>query len=75
MRKIIFASLRIAAAVALVTRNLAKEEYENIAMFDVVKDDTQPFIVRSNTISVTALGTEFNVSAYSEYENVNATLL
>lgn len=45
------------------------------AMFDVVKNDRQPFTVRSGAVAVTALGTEFNVSAYSEEENVKATLL
>lgn len=45
------------------------------AMFDVVKNDKQPFTVRSGAVAVTALGTEFNVSAYSEEENVRATLL
>lgn len=45
------------------------------ALFDVVKNDRQPFIVRSGTVSVTALGTRFDVSAYSEDENVKATLL
>lgn len=45
------------------------------AMFDVVKNDRQPFTVRTGAVAVTALGTEFNVSAYSEEENVKATLL
>lgn len=45
------------------------------AMFDVVKNDRQPFTVRSGAVAVTALGTEFNVSAYSEEENIKATLL
>lgn len=45
------------------------------ANFKVKKNPEQPFIVRSNTVSVTALGTEFNVSAYSENDEIVATLL
>ena len=45
------------------------------ALFDVVKNDRQPFIVKSGTVSVTALGTEFNVTAYGEEDEVKATLL
>lgn len=45
------------------------------ASFDVMKNERQPFIVRSGAVSVTALGTEFNVSAYSEDEDIKATLL
>ena len=45
------------------------------ADFKVSKDARHPFVVKSSTMSVTALGTEFNISAYSENGNMTATLI
>lgn len=45
------------------------------ANFKVKKNAGQPFIVRSSTMSVTALGTEFNVRAYADDRDMEATLL
>lgn len=45
------------------------------ANFKVQKNPKKPFIVRSGDLSVTALGTEFNVNAYPENEDIEATLL
>ena len=45
------------------------------ANFKVKKNAEQPFIVRSSTMSVTALGTEFNVKAYADDQDMEATLL
>ena len=45
------------------------------ATFSVAKDPKHPFIVKSADLQVTALGTEFNVSAYPEEHNVYASLL
>lgn len=45
------------------------------ANFKVKKNAEQPFIVRSSTMSVTALGTEFNVRAYADDRDMEATLL
>lgn len=45
------------------------------ANFKVQKDPAKPFIVRSANMSVTALGTEFNVSAYPEDGDIVATLI
>lgn len=45
------------------------------ANFKVRKNPDQPFIVKSSTMSVTALGTEFNLSAYPENDKVIATLI
>lgn len=45
------------------------------ANFKVKPNPEKPFIVRSNTLSVTALGTEFNVAAYSDKNKIVATLL
>ena len=39
------------------------------------KNPEKPFIVRSGTVAVTALGTEFNVCAYPESDEIIATLL
>lgn len=45
------------------------------ANFKVKKDPEKPFIVRSGSMAVTALGTEFNVGAYPESNEIVATLL
>lgn len=45
------------------------------ANFKVKPDKQHPFIVKSNDFQITALGTEFNVSAYPEYPILEATLL
>lgn len=45
------------------------------ANFKVKKNPEQPFIVKSTTMSVTALGTEFNVMAYPENGEIVATLI
>ena len=43
--------------------------------FQVMKNPDKPFIVRSANLSVTALGTEFDVRAYPEEDEIIATLL
>lgn len=45
------------------------------ANFKVIHNPTQPFIVKSNDFQVTALGTEFNVSAYPGNTDLKATLI
>ena len=45
------------------------------ANFKVRKNPDKPFIVKSTTVSVTALGTEFNVNAYPENSEIVASLL
>lgn len=45
------------------------------ANFKVKPDKEHPFIVKSNDFQVTALGTEFNVSAYPENAEIAATLI
>ncbi|MFV0483887.1 MAG: FecR family protein [Bacteroidales bacterium] len=45
------------------------------AHFDVAKNPKKPFIVKSSNLSVTALGTKFNVRAYPEDEYITATLI
>lgn len=39
---------------------------EGEAYFDVFKDEQRPFVVKNADVSVTALGTSFNVKAYEE---------
>lgn len=45
------------------------------ANFKVKRNTSQPFIVKSGTMIVTALGTEFNVAAYPEDNEMTATLI
>ena len=45
------------------------------ADFKVKHDKEHPFIVKSSDFQVTALGTEFNVTAYPDEEEVTATLI
>lgn len=45
------------------------------ANFKVKPDKKKPFIVKTDGFQVTALGTEFNVSAYAEEKDVCATLI
>lgn len=45
------------------------------ACFKVKPDKEHPFIVKSDKFHVTALGTEFNVNAYPENEEITATLI
>lgn len=45
------------------------------ANFKVAHDKKHPFIVKTNDMQVTALGTEFNVSAYPDDHNVESTLI
>lgn len=45
------------------------------ANFRVEPDKKHPFIVKTNDFQITALGTEFNVNAYPENDELIATLL
>jgi transmembrane sensor len=48
---------------------------EGEAYFKVKHDSEHPFVVHAGNISVRALGTEFNVSAYPGDEHIEATLI
>jgi len=48
---------------------------EGEAYFEVNKDKARPFIVKTNDISVEALGTKFDVKAYPDDNYVMATLM
>lgn len=45
------------------------------ANFKVKSDKKKPFVVKTDDFQITALGTEFNVSAFAENKNVNALLI
>ena len=45
------------------------------AFFDVARNENLPFIVHANGMAVQALGTKFNVKAYSEETEVTAILV
>jgi len=45
------------------------------AYFEVSKEKTRPFIVKTNDISVEALGTSFDVKAYPDDNYIAATLI
>ncbi|WP_298555060.1 FecR domain-containing protein [uncultured Parabacteroides sp.] len=50
-------------------------ELDGEAYFDVRHNRDNPFVVRTKSMNVTVLGTEFNVSAYSGIEEFNIALL
>jgi transmembrane sensor len=45
------------------------------AFFDVTRDQTRPFIVRTSTINIKVYGTTFNVKAYKDDDVAEATLV
>jgi ferric-dicitrate binding protein FerR (iron transport regulator) len=45
------------------------------AYFEVAHDASKPFIVSKNDVSVTVLGTHFNVNAYDDESDIKITLL
>jgi len=45
------------------------------AYFDVAKDEEHPFIVHADKMNLEVLGTKFNVSHYSEDNNINTVLV
>lgn len=48
---------------------------EGEAYFDVIKDKSHPFIVHTSTMDIMVLGTTFNVRAYKDEKNTQATLV
>ena len=45
------------------------------AFFEVSKNKSKPFIVKTASLSVKVLGTKFNISAYSEDNDINTVLV
>jgi ferric-dicitrate binding protein FerR (iron transport regulator) len=50
-------------------------ELEGEGYFEVVKNTKKPFIVETENLNVTVLGTSFNVEAYSEDKLIRTTLV
>ncbi len=50
-------------------------QLEGEGYFKVAKDPHKPFIVKTSCLTIRALGTEFNVKAYSEDNKTEATLV
>lgn len=48
---------------------------EGEAFFDVVKDKTRPFVVKTSALSIRVLGTAFNVKSYQQDPTIEATLV
>ncbi|MFV0565955.1 MAG: FecR family protein [Flavobacteriaceae bacterium] len=48
---------------------------EGEAYFEVAEDKVHPFIVNTNQVSITVLGTKFNVSSYKEDTEINTVLV
>jgi transmembrane sensor len=45
------------------------------AFFDVVRDETRPFIIHTSAIDVKVLGTAFNVRSYDDEKNTETSLI
>nr|WP_068888687.1 FecR domain-containing protein [Pedobacter panaciterrae] len=52
-----------------------KVDLSGEAYFEVTKDKKHPFIVISNEQQVEVLGTHFNISSYTDEDNIKTTLL
>jgi len=57
------------------TRKERMVEISGEAYFEVSKDKTHPFIVKTSRAEILVLGTHFNVSAYPDDQNTTTTLL
>lgn len=54
--------------------NTRSVELKGEAFFDVVENKRKPFIVKTDQVDMTVLGTTFNVNAYSEKPAIQITL-
>ena len=57
-----------------------KENYREVilegeAFFEVERDETRPFIIRTGDISTTVLGTSFNIRAYAKSDNIEVAVV
>ena len=48
---------------------------EGEAYFEVVRDESNPFIIRSGNIITTVLGTSFNIKAHQESDNIQVAVV
>lgn len=65
-------SLKFPTTFAGVNREV---ELNGEAYFEVVKNNSMPFVVIVRQTKVTVLGTHFNINAYNDEQNINTTLL
>ncbi|MDR1200119.1 MAG: DUF4974 domain-containing protein [Tannerellaceae bacterium] len=49
-------------------------ELDGEAYFSVRRNESEPFIVNTNNLSVKVLGTQFNIKAYADEERITTTL-
>lgn len=54
---------------------LREVELTGEAFFDVVRDESRPFIIHTSTIDVKVLGTAFNVRSYANEKNTETSLI
>lgn len=57
------------------TEKVRKVELEGEAYFEIAQNTESPFVVETNGMRIKATGTSFNVMAYSNDKNVEATLV
>lgn len=55
--------------------NKREVEISGEVYFDVAKDKTKPFIVKSGDVAIEVLGTSFNVKAYNDEKELATTLV
>ena len=48
---------------------------EGEAFFEVTHEASHPFVIKSGELSTTVLGTSFNISAYTQQNTINVTLV
>lgn len=56
------------------SNNKREVELEGEGFFEISKDKNRPFIVKTNKLNTTVLGTKFNVSAYRNTAHVSVAL-
>jgi ferric-dicitrate binding protein FerR (iron transport regulator) len=57
------------------TKSNRTVEFVGEAFFDVVRDTTKPFIVKTSDVEIEVLGTNFNVMAYPDDKTIETTLV
>jgi ferric-dicitrate binding protein FerR (iron transport regulator) len=55
--------------------SLREVELTGEAFFDVVRDESRPFVIHTSVIDVKVLGTAFNVRSYSDEKNTETSLI
>lgn len=55
--------------------NIREVQLSGEAFFDVVRDESRPFIIHTDVIDVKVLGTAFNVRSYADEKNTETSLI